>query len=400
MLRRGPFGDPPLSPGFIGRNVLGRLLMGIAPPIGRLQHLRRPERRSSLASPPAQIQWWPCVTFPSPWRSIAFSSRTSSASPSRRRSPPRTPWASATASTPTSVAVEAMRARDGHAADRRPDRDRRGRARRGADALRRRGGGRSRGEDGAPRSTSRSIRSRAPTSAPPARPTPSRCSPPPSAAACSTPPTSTWRRSSSARPPAARVHLDAPVAENLRNIAAAFEREVERPDGRGARPRAPPAADRRHPRGRRAHPPDRRRRPLGRHRRRGARHRRARGDGHRRRARGRDHRRRHALPRRRDPGAACVALDDEQQAAPRRSSASHDPDRSTRTEDLAPGEQILFACTGVTDGELLAGRALLRRRLAHLAPCSCRCSRRLIRFVDTHPPRATPSIRRPVRFAR
>ena len=100
------------------------------------------------------------------------------------------------------------------------------------------------------------------------------------------------------------VHIDAPVAENLRNIADAFERKVsdltivvlDRPrheqliaDIREAGARIRLIT---------------RRRPLGRHLGRRARHRRARGDGHRRRARRGDHRRGHALPGRRDPGAA------------------------------------------------------------------------------------------------
>jgi fructose-1,6-bisphosphatase/sedoheptulose 1,7-bisphosphatase-like protein len=32
-----------------------------------------------------------------------------------------------------------------------------------------------------------------------------------------------------------------------------------------------------------------------------------------------------------------------------------DPKRIYETEDLAPGRQIIFACTGVTDGSLLRG---------------------------------------------
>jgi fructose-1,6-bisphosphatase II len=32
-----------------------------------------------------------------------------------------------------------------------------------------------------------------------------------------------------------------------------------------------------------------------------------------------------------------------------------DPKRVYETEDLAPGRQIIFACTGVTDGNLLRG---------------------------------------------
>jgi fructose-1,6-bisphosphatase II len=32
-----------------------------------------------------------------------------------------------------------------------------------------------------------------------------------------------------------------------------------------------------------------------------------------------------------------------------------DEDRVYETEDLAPGEQLIFSATGVTDGELLSG---------------------------------------------
>ena len=63
-----------------------------------------------------------------------------------------------------------------------------------------------------------------------------------------------------------------------------------------------------------------------------------------------------------------------------------DPDRMLTTEDLAPGEQILFSSTGVTDGELLTGvRFFGGGCRTHTLFMSC--SRRLIRFVDTHPPR-------------
>ena len=37
-----------------------------------------------------------------------------------------------------------------------------------------------------------------------------------------------------------------------------------------------------------------------------------------------------------------------------------DPKRIYATEDLAPGKKMIFACTGVTDGNLLTRRALLR----------------------------------------
>jgi fructose-1,6-bisphosphatase II len=59
-----------------------------------------------------------------------------------------------------------------------------------------------------------------------------------------------------------------------------------------------------------------------------------------------------------------------------------DPDRLLSTEDLAPGSQILFACTGVTDGELLKGvRFFGGGSRTHTLFMSC--SRRLIRFVDS-----------------
>ena len=52
------------------------------------------------------------------------------------------------------------------------------------------------------------------------------------------------------------------------------------------------------------------------------------------------------------------------------------------TEDLAPGEQILFSCTGVTDGELLRGvRFFGGGHRTHTLFMSL--TRREIRFVDT-----------------
>ena len=59
-----------------------------------------------------------------------------------------------------------------------------------------------------------------------------------------------------------------------------------------------------------------------------------------------------------------------------------DVDRIYKTEDLAPGEQIFFAATGVTDGELLHG--------VRFFGAGTRCStlftsshQQIIRFVDT-----------------
>ncbi len=77
------------------------------------------------------------------------------------------------------------------------------------------------------RSTSPSIRSRARTCAPPARPTPSPCWRPPTRAACCTRPTSTWRSWSSAPSSKHVVDLDAPVRDNLRAIARSLGRQVD-----------------------------------------------------------------------------------------------------------------------------------------------------------------------------
>ena len=136
-----------------------------------------------------------------------------------------------------------------------------------------------------PRWTSPSIRSRAPTCARPARPTPSPCSPLPSAAACCTRPISTWRSSSSGR--ARRMS-----STSTRRSRTTWRRlQSARPQGRGPggrRPRSRAARpfDPRHPCDRRAHPPHRRRRPVGRHRRGGRRLGSPCRHGHRRRARG------------------------------------------------------------------------------------------------------------------
>ena len=72
-----------------------------------------------------------------------------------------------------------------------------------------------------------------------------------------------------------------------------------------------------------------------------------------------------------------------------------DADRLYSTEELAPGEQIVFTCTGVTTGELLEGvRFFGGGHRTHTLFMSLQ--RQLIRFVDSiH--RSDPS--RPVRFA-
>ncbi len=53
-----------------------------------------------------------------------------------------------------------------------------------------------------------------------------------------------------------------------------------------------------------------------------------------------------------------------------------------QTEDLAPGEQILFSSTGVTDGELLKGVRFFGGG-SRTSTLFMSLSRRLIRFVDT-----------------
>ena len=60
----------------------------------------------------------------------------------------------------------------------------------------------------------------------------------------------------------------------------------------------------------------------------------------------------------------------------------HDLSRIYQTEDLAPGEQILLSCSGVTDGELLHGvRFFGGGSRTHTLFMSL--SRKMIRFVDT-----------------
>jgi fructose-1,6-bisphosphatase class II len=60
----------------------------------------------------------------------------------------------------------------------------------------------------------------------------------------------------------------------------------------------------------------------------------------------------------------------------------HDLSKVYSTDELAPGEQILFSCTGVTDGELLRGvRPFGGGHRTHTLFMSL--TRRTIRFVDT-----------------
>ncbi|GMU65645.1 MAG: fructose-1,6-bisphosphatase [Acidobacteriota bacterium] len=79
--------------------------------------------------------------------------------------------------------------------------------------------------------------------------------------------------------------------------------------------------------------------------------------------------------------ARLVASDDHQKAR-LAELGYHDLDRVYRTEDLATGDQILVSCTGVTDGELLRGvRYFGGGYRTHTLFMSL--SRQVIRFVDT-----------------
>ncbi|MEA2602991.1 MAG: fructose,6-bisphosphatase / sedoheptulose,7-bisphosphatase [Acidobacteriota bacterium] len=60
----------------------------------------------------------------------------------------------------------------------------------------------------------------------------------------------------------------------------------------------------------------------------------------------------------------------------------HDLTRIYKTEDLAPGEEILFSCTGVTDGELLRGVRFFGGG-SRTSTLFMSLSRKIIRFVDT-----------------
>ncbi len=79
--------------------------------------------------------------------------------------------------------------------------------------------------------------------------------------------------------------------------------------------------------------------------------------------------------------ARLVATNDHQRER-LRSLGYTDLEQIYRTEDLAPGEQILVSCTGVTDGELLRGvRFFGSGHRTHTLFMSL--TRKTIRFVDT-----------------
>jgi len=79
--------------------------------------------------------------------------------------------------------------------------------------------------------------------------------------------------------------------------------------------------------------------------------------------------------------ARLKATDDEQQERVK-SMGFHDLSRIYKTEDLAPGHEILFSSTGVTDGELLRGVRFFGGG-SRTSTLFMSLSRRIIRFVDT-----------------
>ena len=92
--------------------------------------------------------------------------------------------------------------------------------------------------------------------------------------------------------------------------------------------------------------------------------------------------------------ARLVATDDHQRARLAQLGYS-DLSKVYATEDLAPGEQILFSCTGVTDGELLRGVRFFGGG-SRTSTLFMSLPRKIIRFVDTIR-RESTSV--PVRFS-
>lgn len=79
--------------------------------------------------------------------------------------------------------------------------------------------------------------------------------------------------------------------------------------------------------------------------------------------------------------ARLKATDAEQEERVR-SMGFHDLSKIYKTEELAPGEEILFSCTGVTDGELLRGVRFFGGG-SRTSSLFMSLSRKIIRFVDT-----------------
>jgi fructose-1,6-bisphosphatase II len=78
--------------------------------------------------------------------------------------------------------------------------------------------------------------------------------------------------------------------------------------------------------------------------------------------------------------ARLCALNEEQER--RLAELDLGTDRIYQTEDLAPGEEIAFSCTGVTNGELLKGVRFFGGG-SRTSTLFMSLRRRIIRFVDT-----------------
>ena len=90
--------------------------------------------------------------------------------------------------------------------------------------------------------------------------------------------------------------------------------------------------------------------------------------------------------------ARLKATDEEQQERVR-SMGFNDLSKIYKTEDLAPGHEILFSCTGVTDGELLRGVRFFGGG-SRTTTLFMSLSRKIIRFIDTiHREQVTTPVR-------
>jgi fructose-1,6-bisphosphatase class II len=90
---------------------------------------------------------------------------------------------------------------------------------------------------------------------------------------------------------------------------------------------------------------------------------------------------------------ARLKATNEEQEERVRTMGFHDLSKIYKTEDLAPGQEILFSCTGVTDGELLRGVRFFGGG-SRTSTLFMSLSRKIIRFIDTiHREQVTTPVR-------
>jgi fructose-1,6-bisphosphatase class II len=90
---------------------------------------------------------------------------------------------------------------------------------------------------------------------------------------------------------------------------------------------------------------------------------------------------------------ARLKATNEEQEARLKELGFHDVNRIYKTEDLAPGKEILVSCSGVTDGELLRGVRFFGGG-SRTSTLFMSLSRNIIRFVDTiHREQTTTPVR-------